>query len=91
MTGMLIAGERTEGAAGEGIDVVDPATEEKIESVPRGTAASTSAAVPRGTLSSVSSVAGSTTSMPSPAAPSVLSPAISIPVISVLSKGARPL
>ena len=28
MTGMLIAGERTEGAAGEGIDVVDPATEE---------------------------------------------------------------
>ena len=28
MTGMLIAGERTEGAAAEGIDVVDPATEE---------------------------------------------------------------
>ena len=39
MAGMLIAGERTEGAAGEGIDVVDPATEETIESVPRGTAA----------------------------------------------------
>src|SRR5688572_23616898 len=45
MTGMLIAGERTEGAAGEGIDVVDPATEEKIESVPRGTAADVDAAV----------------------------------------------
>ena len=45
MTGMLIAGERTEGAAGEGIDVVDPATEETIESVPRGTAADVDAAV----------------------------------------------
>src|SRR3954468_17248114 len=38
MTGMLIAGERTEGAANEGIDVVDPATEEAIESVPRASA-----------------------------------------------------
>ena len=28
MAGMLIAGEVTDGAAGEGIDVVDPATEE---------------------------------------------------------------
>ena len=45
MTGMLIAGERTEGAAGEGLDVVDPATEETIESVPRGTAADVDAAV----------------------------------------------
>lgn len=45
MTGMLIAGERTEGAAGEGIDVVDPATEETIEAVPRGTAADVDAAV----------------------------------------------
>jgi acyl-CoA reductase-like NAD-dependent aldehyde dehydrogenase len=45
MTGMLIAGERTEGAAGEGIDVVDPATEEVIESVPRGGAADVDAAV----------------------------------------------
>lgn len=45
MTGMLIAGERTEGAAGEGIDVVDPATEEKIDAVPRGTAADVDAAV----------------------------------------------
>ncbi len=45
MTGMLIAGERTDGAAGEGIDVVDPATEQTIESVPRGTAADVDAAV----------------------------------------------
>jgi NAD(P)-dependent dehydrogenase (short-subunit alcohol dehydrogenase family) len=36
MTGMLIAGERTEGAANEGLEVVDPATEETLESVPRG-------------------------------------------------------
>jgi acyl-CoA reductase-like NAD-dependent aldehyde dehydrogenase len=35
---MLIAGERTEGAVGETLDVVDPATEETIASVPRGTA-----------------------------------------------------
>ena len=42
---MLIAGEKTEGAAGEGIDVVDPATEEVIETVPRGTAADVDAAV----------------------------------------------
>jgi succinate-semialdehyde dehydrogenase/glutarate-semialdehyde dehydrogenase len=42
---MLIAGERTEGAAGEGIDVIDPATEERIDSVPRGTAADVDAAV----------------------------------------------
>src|SRR4051812_20995433 len=45
MAGMLIAGERTDGAAGEGIDVVDPATEETLESVPRGTAADVDAAV----------------------------------------------
>ena len=45
MTGMLIAGERTEGAAGEGLDVVNPANEETIESVPRGTAADVDAAV----------------------------------------------
>jgi acyl-CoA reductase-like NAD-dependent aldehyde dehydrogenase len=45
MTGMLIAGERTEGAASDGIDVVDPATEEVIEAVPRGGAADVDAAV----------------------------------------------
>lgn len=45
MAGMLIAGERTDGAAGEGIDVVDPATGETLESVPRGTAADVDAAV----------------------------------------------
>ena len=45
MAGMLIAGERPKGAAGEGIDVVDPATEETIETVPRGTAADVDAAV----------------------------------------------
>src|SRR3954470_14603927 len=45
MTGMLIAGERTEGAANEGLEVVDPATEETIESVPRGTAQDVDAAV----------------------------------------------
>jgi succinate-semialdehyde dehydrogenase/glutarate-semialdehyde dehydrogenase len=42
---MLIAGEKTEGSAGEGIDVVDPATVEVIESVPRGGAADVDAAV----------------------------------------------
>src|ERR1700754_408540 len=45
MTGMLIAGERTEGSASEGIDVVDPATEETIESVPRATVQDVDAAV----------------------------------------------
>src|SRR3954452_15478851 len=45
MTGMLIAGERTEGAAGEGLEVVDPATEETLETVPRGTAQDVDAAV----------------------------------------------
>ena len=45
MAGMLIAGERTEGQAGEGIDVVDPATEETLETVPRGTAGDVDAAV----------------------------------------------
>lgn len=45
MTGMLIAGERTEGTASDGIDVVDPATEEVIEAVPRGGAADVDAAV----------------------------------------------
>src|SRR3954467_11986076 len=45
MTGMLIAGERTEGAANEGLEVVAPATEETIESVPRGTAQDVDAAV----------------------------------------------
>src|SRR3954469_11097735 len=46
MTGMLIAGERTEGAAQEGIEVVDPATEQTLESVPRGTAQDVDAAGP---------------------------------------------
>ena len=45
MAGMLIAGEKTEGAASEGLAVVDPATEEVIESVPRGGAADVDAAV----------------------------------------------
>jgi acyl-CoA reductase-like NAD-dependent aldehyde dehydrogenase len=45
MAGMLIAGERTDGAAGEGIDVVDPATGETLETVPRGNAADVDAAV----------------------------------------------
>ena len=45
MASMLIAGEKTEGSAGEGIDVVDPATEEVIETVPRGGAADVDAAV----------------------------------------------
>ncbi len=45
MASMLIAGEKTEGSAGEGIDVVDPATEEVIESVPRGGAKDVDAAV----------------------------------------------
>ena len=36
MVEMLIAGERTEGRASEEIAVVDPATEETIETVPRG-------------------------------------------------------
>jgi acyl-CoA reductase-like NAD-dependent aldehyde dehydrogenase len=45
MAGMLIAGERTDGAAGEGIDVVDPANGETLETVPRGNAADVDAAV----------------------------------------------
>jgi succinate-semialdehyde dehydrogenase/glutarate-semialdehyde dehydrogenase len=45
MTGMLIAGERTEGAASEAFDVVNPANEETIESVPRATAQDVDAAV----------------------------------------------
>src|SRR3954452_11900178 len=45
MASMLIAGEKTQGSAGEGIDVVDPATEEVIETVPRGGAADVDAAV----------------------------------------------
>src|SRR3954466_15863072 len=45
MTGMLIAGEKTEGAASEALEVVDPATEETLESVPRGTAQDVDAAV----------------------------------------------
>src|SRR3954453_8782697 len=35
MVEMLIAGERTSGGASEALDVVDPATEETLESVPR--------------------------------------------------------
>ena len=38
MVEMLIAGERTAGEATEALDVVDPATEEAIESVPRASA-----------------------------------------------------
>jgi len=45
MASMLIAGEKTEGQAREGLAVVDPATEETLETVPRGTAADVDAAV----------------------------------------------
>jgi acyl-CoA reductase-like NAD-dependent aldehyde dehydrogenase len=45
MASMLIAGEKTEGSAGSGIDVVNPATEEVIGSVPNGGAADVDAAV----------------------------------------------
>src|SRR3954451_19050557 len=45
MASILIAGEKTEGSAGEGLDVVDPATEETLESVPRGTTQDVDAAV----------------------------------------------
>src|SRR3954471_22410160 len=38
MVEMLIAGERTAGEASEELPVVDPATEEALESVPRGSA-----------------------------------------------------
>jgi acyl-CoA reductase-like NAD-dependent aldehyde dehydrogenase len=38
MVEMLIAGERTAGEAAEALDVVDPATEETLESVPRASA-----------------------------------------------------
>src|SRR3954449_3803170 len=39
MVEMLIAGERTSGGASEALEVVDPATEETLESVPRASAA----------------------------------------------------
>src|SRR3954452_6259174 len=45
MSEMLIAGEKTEGAASEAFDVVDPATEKAIESVPRATVHDVDAAV----------------------------------------------
>src|SRR3954452_14040018 len=45
MTGMLIAGGRTEGAAGGGPGGVEPAPEETVGSVPRGTPADVDAAV----------------------------------------------
>src|ERR1700742_1284713 len=45
MVEMLIAGERTEGQAGEALDVVDPATEDVIDSVPRATVGDVDAAV----------------------------------------------
>src|SRR3954465_7394394 len=45
MVEMLIAGERTAGEATEALDVVDPATEEAIESVPRASAEDVDAAV----------------------------------------------
>src|SRR5690348_11247314 len=45
MVEMLIAGERTAGEASGALDVVDPATEEAIESVPRASAADVDAAV----------------------------------------------
>src|SRR3954471_12401572 len=45
MVEMLIAGERTSGGASEALDVVDPATEETLESVPRASAADVDRAV----------------------------------------------
>src|ERR1700751_3821905 len=42
---MLIGGERTSGAAGEARAVVDPATEEVITEVPRGTVQDVDSAV----------------------------------------------
>ncbi len=45
MVEMLIAGERTSGAAGESLAVVDPATEEVITEVPRGTVQDVDSAV----------------------------------------------
>ena len=45
MVEMLIAGERTAGEASGALDVVDPATEEAIESVPRASAEDVDAAV----------------------------------------------
>jgi acyl-CoA reductase-like NAD-dependent aldehyde dehydrogenase len=45
MVEMLIAGERTSGAAGEALPVVDPATEEVITEVPRGTVQDVDSAV----------------------------------------------
>ena len=45
MVEMLIAGERTAGEAGEALPVVDPATEEVITEVPRGTVQDVDSAV----------------------------------------------
>jgi acyl-CoA reductase-like NAD-dependent aldehyde dehydrogenase len=45
MVEMLIAGERTAGEASEALDVVDPATEETLESVPRASAQDVDSAV----------------------------------------------
>ena len=45
MVEMLIAGERTAGEASEALDVVDPATEETLESVPRASAKDVDSAV----------------------------------------------
>jgi acyl-CoA reductase-like NAD-dependent aldehyde dehydrogenase len=45
MVEMLIAGERTAGEASEALDVVDPATEETLESVPRASAQDVDTAV----------------------------------------------
>src|SRR3954451_21840863 len=45
MVEMMIAGERTAGEATEALDVVDPATEEAFESVPRASAEDVDAAV----------------------------------------------
>src|SRR4051812_23212456 len=45
MVEMLIAGERTAGEASGALDVVDPATEEAIESVPRASAQDVDSAV----------------------------------------------
>src|ERR1041384_3292776 len=45
MVEMLIAGERTAGEASEALDVVDPATQETLESVPRASAQDVDSAV----------------------------------------------
>ena len=78
MAEMLIGGEWRRATAGAEIEVVNPATEDVVASVPSSavadvelavaTASSTSSTPPPGTLETTSSVAGLTTSISAPAA-----------------------